>query len=83
MFTWKISFRDDSTRTEIRQCLHDMIRPGREEWNLQAELSCSVHPGLSLLHEFILDKALVSVKVVNSEKHDVWPWREPRKFESC
>ena len=49
---------------------------------MQAELSCSVHPRLSLLHEFILDYAFVSEKVrkiVNFEKHDVWPWREPRK----
>ena len=38
---------------------------------LFAELSCSVHPRLSLLHEFILDNALVSEKVgkiVNFEK---------------
>ena len=52
----------------------------RKEWNLQAKLSCSVHPRLGLLHEFILDYALVSEKVgkiVNFEKHDVWPWREP------
>ena len=79
-FTWRISSRDDSTRAEIIQCLHDMIRPGREGTCRRS--SCSVHPGLSLLHEFILDNALVSEKVgkiVNFEKHDVWPWWEPRK----
>ena len=35
----------------------------REEWNLQVELSFSIHPGLSLLDEFILDSALVLEKV--------------------
>ena len=66
-FTWRISSRDDSFRVKS---------------NLQAELSCSVHPGLSLLHEFILDNTLVSekvAKIVNFEEHDVLPRQEPRK----
>ena len=33
-----------------------------EEWNLQTELSCSLHPGPSLLHELVWDSALVSKK---------------------
>ena len=40
-----------------------MIRPGRSGTCEQSYLSCSVHPGPSLLHEFILDIALVSEKV--------------------
>ena len=54
----------------------------REEWNLQTELSCSVHPGLSLLREFILENAFVSEKggkIVNFKEHGIWPWWEPRK----
>ena len=47
--------------TECKPYRHDL---SREEWNLPAELSCSVHPGLSLLYDFILDNALVSEKVV-------------------
>ena len=58
-------------------------------WKLLAELSCSVHPGLSLLHEFILGNAFVSEKVGkivilrNMMSGHAGHGGNPGKFEPC
>ena len=75
------SSRDASTRAEIVQCLRDMIRPGRSGTCRRSSLVPFI-PGWAYCTNLFLDYALVSEKVgkiVNFEKHDVWPWREPRK----
>ena len=61
---------DDSTRAEIVQCLHDMIRPWMRGTCRRS--SRSVYAGLSSLHEFILDNSLVSEKVENSKFRGTW-----------
>ena len=70
---------EDFILGRIVQCLHD-IRPGGSGTCRRALLFCSSRAEFTARIYLGLCFSFGECwKNVNFEKHDVWPWREPRK----